>query len=343
MKVLPATELGRTGVRLTRLGLGCAPLGGLFAPVSDEDAAATLDAAWAHGVRFLDTAPLYGHGRSELRIGHWLHARDRDELAIATKVGRVLVPSRDVSDRDSIYRETLPFRPAFDFTRSGILRSFESSLERLGVGRVDILHLHDPDDHFDVALREAVPAIMALKAQGLIRAVSAGMNQWEMLARFAQEAPFDCFLLAGRYTLLDQSAGATLLPLCHARGIRIIVGGPYNSGVLATGSRGAGHYDYAAPPPAILARTEALENLCRRHRVPLRAAALQFPLGHEAVISVVAGARHPDEVADNVRMYDFPIPTAFWQELGQSGLLLDGTPTPPGDDTRRPDVETEAP
>jgi D-threo-aldose 1-dehydrogenase len=322
------SEIGRTGIRVTRLGLGGAPLAGLFESVRDEDARATLSTAYGAGIRYFDTAPFYGHGRGEARLGAFLREQPRDDFVLSTKVGRVLVPAAEGAIEDHQYKDVLPLNPVFDFSADGILRSFESSLERLGLERVDILHVHDPDAHHREVLEEAFPALSRLRDEGRIAAIGAGMNQWEMLCDFAREADFDCFLLAGRYTLLDQSALPRLLPECEKRGISILIGGPYNSGVLAAGSRGSGHYDYERPAPAILEKVARLETVADRHRVPLKAAALQFPLAHPAVASVIPGARTAAEVEENVRMFSHPIPSAFWSDLRSENLLPVEAPVP---------------
>jgi D-threo-aldose 1-dehydrogenase len=321
------SEIGKTGLRVTRLGLGGAPLGGLFESVREEDVRATLSAAYAAGIRYFDTAPFYGHGRGEMRLGAFLRERPRGEFVLSTKVGRILVPAEGAIENHQ-YKDVLPLNPVFDFSADGILRSFESSLARLGLERVDILHVHDPDAHYRAVVGEAFPALARLREEGRIAAIGAGMNQWEMLHDFARELDFDCFLLAGRYTLLDQSALEKLLPECEKRGISILIGGPYNSGVLAAGSRGSGHYNYEAPPPAILEKLRRLETVASRHGVPLKAAALQFPLAHPAVASVVPGARTASEVEENVRMFSHPIPSAFWNELLAEGLLPEEAPVP---------------
>ena len=204
---------------LTPLGLGTAPLGGLYSPVSDEEAHRVIDTAWHHGIRFFDTAPLYGHGAAERRLGAALAGRPRDRYVLATKVGRLLRRPAEPAPEDAYYKGTPPERPVFDFSHDGVMRSFEESLKRLGVDRIDILHLHDPDAHESEAMAGAYRALDRLRAEGLIRAVGAGMNQWPMLARFAEAGSFDTFLLAGRYTLLDQSALPTLLPVCQRRGV----------------------------------------------------------------------------------------------------------------------------
>ncbi len=321
-------EIGRSALPVTRLGLGGAPLGGLFESVKDEDARATVASAYGAGVRYFDTAPFYGHGTGEIRLGKCLKPYPRASFVLSTKVGRVLVPVDPGAVEDHQYRDVLPLNPVFDFSRDGVLRSFESSLDRLGLERIDILHIHDPDEHYREALDQAFPALARLRAEGRISAVGAGMNQWEMLLDFARAADFDCFLLAGRYTLLDQSSLGELLPECERRGIAVLLGGPYNSGILAAGSRGAGHYNYQAPPPGIMERLVSLERVAERHGVPLKAAALQFPLGHPAVASVIPGARTAAEVEENVRMMSHRIPPAFWQDLREESLVAPEAPLP---------------
>jgi D-threo-aldose 1-dehydrogenase len=313
MRASDRVQLGRTSLTVTRLGLGTAPIGGLYQSVADEAAAGAIAASWDAGLRFYDTAPLYGEGLAESRLGRGLRDRPRAEYTIATKVGRVLVGD--------------PPEPVFDFSRDGVMRSFESSLKLLGLDAVDVLHVHDPDNHYEQALREAYPALDELRRAGAVRAIGAGMNQAEMLSRFAREADFDCFLLAGRYTLLDQVGLAELLPLCAERGIAIIAGGVYNSGVLADPRPGS-HYNYAPVPPAVLERAQRLDAVCARHGVPLKAAAIQFPLGHPAVASVLTGARSPAELEETLAMSAVEIPPDLWAELKAEGLLPEEAPTP---------------
>lgn len=314
--------MGSSGVEVTHLGLGTAPLGGMFAAVSDEDAVATVAKAYELGLRFLDTAPLYGSGSSETRTGTALRDLGADDVVVATKVGRILRPTDDAPE--SIFVGSPPLEPSFDFSRDGVLRSLEASLDRLGLDRVDIVHIHDPDDHFRAAITEAYPALHDLRADGVIGAVGAGMNQWQMLARFAVEADFDCFLVAGRYTLLDQSALGELLPRCADRGISVICGGVYNSGLLAGGDT----FDYAPAPASVMRRARRLAKVCSRCGVPLKAAAIRFPLGHPAVAAVVVGARSAAEIEENVRMFKYPIPSELWEELRTEGLLAPDAPTP---------------
>lgn len=304
-------QLGRTRLEVTRLGLGTAPLAGLYEPVTEQAAAGVVESALAAGIRLFDTAPLYGYGDAERRLGRALTPGVRDDLVVATKVGRLLHSDQAV----------------FDFSYTGVMRSVEESLERLGLDRVDLLHIHDPDGHFDEALSGAFKALDELRAQGTIGAVGAGMNQAPMLVDLARRATFDCFLLAGRYTLLDQSGLDELLPLCASRGIGVIIGGVYNSGVLADPHHSP-RYDYGPAASSVIDRALAFEAVCERHSVPLRAAAIQFPFGHPAVASVLSGARSVAEVEDNVAMVTWPIPDGLWADLRSAGLLPGTVPTP---------------
>jgi D-threo-aldose 1-dehydrogenase len=322
-------RLGRGELTTTRLGLGTAPIGGLYTPVDEPRAVATVARAWDRGLRLFDTAPFYGYGSSERRVGLALAGRPRGEFVLSTKVGRLLVPGGEDTDETWADPPT-EATPRFDFSYAAVRRSLESSLDRLGLDRVDVLLLHDPDNHYDQALADGYRALSDLRADGVIGAVGAGMNQAEMLTRLVREAPapgLDCLLLAGRYTLLDQAGLAELLPTCADRGVGVIVGGAYNSGLLADPSPGA-RFNYAPAPPALLERARALSRACERHGVPLRAAALQFPLGHPAVRTVLVGARSPEEVDDAVAMFAHPIPAALWADLKASGLLAEAVPTP---------------
>ena len=325
-------RLGRRGPEVTRLGFGGAPIGGLFEPVSDEAAASALDAVWDTGIRFVDTAPHYGAGLSERRIGAWLRGRaprEREEVVISTKVGRLLAePSgRPPPDGTEGFFGALPYQRVFDFSRDGVLRSVEQSLARLGVDRVGVLLIHDPDEHWEQAAGEAYPTLHELRDQGVTAAIGAGMNQAEMLARFVRETDVDCVLLAGRYTLLDQRGLVELLPLCEARDVAVIAGGVFNSGVLAD-PRGGATFDYRQAPPAVLDRARRLRTICARHGVRLPAVALRFPLAHPAVTSVLTGARSGSELRENVALLDVPVPDGLWEELRESGLLAAEAPVP---------------
>jgi D-threo-aldose 1-dehydrogenase len=319
-------QLGRTALSVTRFGLGTAPLAGLFEEVDEGQALRVIERAWEAGIRFFDTAPLYGHGLAELRLGRVLRERPRAEFTLATKVGRLL--RADVPpEPGQVFRGVPPVNPLFDFSYDGVMRSVEESLERLGLSRIDVLHIHDPDNHFDEALSGAYRALTQLRTDGVIGAVGAGMNQSEMLTRFAREGEFDCFLLAGRYTLLEQGALDELLPVCLEQGIAIIAGGVYNSGILADPKPGA-HYNYKAAPAHLLERAQRIRAVCERHGVSLKAAAVQFPLGHPAVASVVIGCRSLAQLDESLEMFEVDIPPALWQELKTEGLLRDDVPTP---------------
>ena len=307
-------ELGKTGLRVTRLGLGGAPLSTL----ESSSAAAIVHRALELGIGYIDTAPGYGQGYSELHLGQALAYVDRDKYIISTKVGK-----------------TLGSVKVFDYSRDSILRSMEESLKRLKMDRVDILLIHDPNGHPDgpeagylQVMREAYPALVDLRSQGLVKAFGAGMNQWEMPAQFARNGDFDCFLLAGRYTLLDQSGLSVLLPLCERKGIGIIVGGPYNSGILASDLREGAKYNYRAAPPHILEKARRVKAVCDRYDVPLKAAALQFVLAHPAVATVIPGVQSTQELEENFRLLKQPIPKELWPELKQEGLLDTEAPTP---------------
>lgn len=355
MKATDTRALGRSGLRVSVLGLGGAPLGDLYERIPQERALATIRHAYDLGVRLFDTAPLYGHGLSEHRFGHvlrsvGLHRRgeeespetaveDRDGLVVSTKVGRYLVPERPEKVERGLFRGGLNFRVVPDYGYDGAMRAFEQSLQRLGMDRVDVVHIHDVDvwtwgsgEAFQRRFREAMDgayrALHELRAQGVIRAVGVGVNEVRPLMMFAEAGEFDTFMLAGRYTLLGQEPLDDLLPLCERRGIGIMTAGPFNSGILATGAVEGATYDYRPAPAAIMDRVRRIEAVCRRHGVPLAAAAVQFPLAHPAVSSMVPGAVRPEEVDANVRLIETPIPADLWAELKHGGLLREDAPTP---------------
>ena len=281
--------------------------------MADDEAHRVVEAAWQAGIRFFDTAPLYGHGLAEQRLGAVLRAKPREEFVLATKVGRLLRADAP-PEPGQAYKGVPPVNPTYDFSYDGVMRSVEESLARLGLDTVDVLHIHDPDEHFEDALAGAYRALDRLRAEGTIRAVGAGMNQAEMLVRFAREADFDCFLLAGRYTLLDRTGAAELLPLCVEKSIAIIAGGVFNSGILANPRPGT-TFNYQQAPPELVDRALRMQEICARHGVELKAAAIQFPLRHPAVASVLTGCRSVREVEENVRMFQAPIPSSLWDEL----------------------------
>lgn len=314
--------LGRTDLRTTRLGLGLASLGGMFAPVSLEDSLQAIDAAWELGVRLFDTAPVYGYGRSEERAGLALGPRPRDEFVLCTKVGRLIEPGG--ADTQEIWVDPPPgVGPRLDYSHSAVLRSLEESLERLALDRIDVLHIHDPDQNYQQALAEAFPALVELRRRGTIGAVSLGVNHADVAARFLRdvaEGGLDCILLAGRYTLLDQSGAHELLPLCRDRGVAVMAAGVFHGGALADPSPDApkkfGHVS-----AELSARLDALRAVCDRFGVPPLAAAIQYPFGHPSVSTVIVGARSAREVRENAALLGHEIPTDFWTALQRHGLV----------------------
>jgi D-threo-aldose 1-dehydrogenase len=322
-----------------RLGLGGAPLGNLFAALDDAQADAVIDAAWTQGCRYFDTAPHYGNGLSEHRFGRALRARPRPEFVLSTKVGRLLVPHGAAPRAQHGYVDVLPFVQRWDYSRSGTRRSVEDSLQRLGLARIDVAYVHDIDaathgerapEVLSQVLSETLPELQQLKQEGLVGAIGLGVNDWRVVLEVLREADLDALMLAGRYSLLDHGALPALLPECARRGVRIALGGVFNSGILATGVRSgaAAMFNYAPAPLDLVERTAAIEAVCDAFDVPLRAAALQFPLAHEAVGIVVVGARSPAEWRDCGAMMARPIPPPFWSALRERGLLPDEAPTP---------------
>ncbi|GGY92627.1 oxidoreductase [Streptomyces olivaceoviridis] len=321
------TRLGRGGAEVTSLGLGAAALGNLYTPVGDGQAHAAVRAAWERGIRYFDTAPHYGLGLSERRLGAALREYDRADYTVSTKVGRRLEPADGTGD-DLANGFAVPaaHRRVWDFTADGVRRTLEASLERLGLDRVDIVYLHDPDDHAEEAFREGYPALEKLRAEGVVGAIGAGMNQAEMLARFVRDTDVDVVLCAGRYTLLDQSAATELLPEAVRRGVSVVIGGAFNSGLLADPARHP-TYNYAQAPRELLDRALRIQAVAERHGTTLRAAALAFCSAHPAVASVLAGARSAAEVHDCADQFATPVPDAFWRELGATGLLPPEAPS----------------
>ena len=274
-----------------------------------------LQTAIRQGINFIDTAPLYGLGSSEERIGRALKNCDRRNLVISTKVGVILTPNKVRGEKTMVR----------DYSRGAILRSWESSLERLGVDSVDILFIHDPDNHYEQAMGEAYPTLAELRDDGAIKAIGVGMNQWEMELRFAEEGDFDCFMLAGRYTLLEQGALPEFLPYCKKKHISVVIAGPYNSGILANPEKGS--YNYKDAPQAVIAKAIKIKKVCDKHGVPLKAAALQFVFGHPAVASVVPGTRSPSHQLENLNMISYNIHSSLWDELREEGLIDQEAPT----------------
>ncbi|MFD7131689.1 aldo/keto reductase [Streptomyces sp. NPDC059894] len=320
--------LGRSGVQVTRLGLGTAGIGNLYTEVDDEQAHEAVAAAWRQGVRYFDTAPHYGLGLSERRLGAALREHPRAAYTVSTKVGRRLEPADGTGD-DLADGFAVPAtdRRVWDFTADGIRRTLEASLDRLGLDRVDVVYLHDPDDHAEEAFREGYPALERLRSEGVVGAIGAGMNQTAMLTRFVRDTDVDVVLCAGRYTLLEQGALTSLLPAAAARGISVVIGGPFNSGLLAD-PRATATYDYAQAPQELIERARRLSAVAGRHGTTLRAAALSFCAAHPAVASVLVGARSAAEADDCARQFAATVPAAYWRELRETGLLPPDAPVP---------------
>ncbi len=337
------TQAGRT-LAFSAFGFGAAPIGNMNRVLSEADAEAAVRQAWTLGARYFDTAPLYGHGLSERRVGAALKGESRGGFLLSTKVGRLLEPCAPGTEDSGIYVGVPPLRVRYDYSYDGVMRSYAASLERLDLDRVDILYVHDIDamthgsaEAAQARTRELIDrggwrALDELRAAGDVKAIGAGVNAWEPCARLIELADPDIFLLAGRYTLLEQEALASLLPACAARGIGVVIGGPFNSGILATGPAAGATYNYAPAPEAILRRTAAIEAVCIRHGVRLAQAALQFPLGHPAVVSVIPGGQTPDQVAQNVALLNAPTPDRLWRDLKGAGLMTPDAPTPEGGD-----------
>ncbi len=325
-------RVGKTSLAVPRIGIGTAPLGNMFEALSDEQADAVLASAVGHRLRYFDTAPLYGHGLAEQRVGRAVAPLSREEVFVSTKVGRLLQADapRDESQfyqGEPFYKDVPAVGPVWDFTYDGIMRSVEESSQRTGLNRFDVLLLHDPDDHFDAASTSGYGALAKLREEGTVRAIGAGMNQAPMLARLVETCDLDVLLVAGRYTLLDQVAMDELLPLCEQRTVSIVVGGVFNSGILIDPAPGA-RYNYVPADSAVLARAQKIKAVCDRYSVPLPAAALQFPLAHPRVCTVLLGIRAIDELEKNLRWLEVSIPDALWADLKREGLLRDNAPTP---------------
>jgi D-threo-aldose 1-dehydrogenase len=339
MQASDKRRLGKAGVEVTIMGFGGAPLGNLFQALSEADSLATVRACYDAGIRYFDTAPLYGYGLGEHRLGEALRGRDRDTFVLSTKIGRLLRPGDPRTLDHGPFRDALPFAEVYDYSYDGVMRSVEDSLQRLGMHRIDILLAHDLDvwtHRSESARRQRVGEFMAggykamarLREQGAVRAIGAGLNETAACQDLAERGDFDCFLLAGRYTLLEQAPLDEFLPLCEQRRIGLIIGGVYNTGILATGAVEGAYFQYAPAPPEIMERVRKIEAVCARHRVRLPTAALQFPLGHPAVATVIPGTRAPSEVAQNLEIFAPTVPADFWAELKQQGLLRKDAPTP---------------
>ncbi|MEQ8307933.1 MAG: aldo/keto reductase [Hoeflea sp.] len=338
MKTRHWDRLANGGLSFTELGFGAAPLGNLYRAISEDEAHAVLTRAWDLGVRYFDTAPLYGLGLSETRLNRFLRDKPREDYVLSSKVGRLLevCPPEQRTGIGKFF-DTPTRREVYDYTYDGVMRSLEFSLERLGVDRIDILFAHDLDifnhgsqETLDAKLSELMDggykALVELRDQGVIKAFGAGVNEWQPCQWMTERGDFDLFLLAGRYTLLEQEALESFLPLATDRGIGIIIGGPYNSGVLATGPKPGAFYNYDLAPQDILDRVARIEAVCNRHEVRMVDAAFQFPLRHPAIVSVIPGGQGVAEVEANLKAATAEIPAALWAELKSEGLMRDDAP-----------------
>jgi len=338
-KVSQRRGIGRRDLKVTGLGLGTAPLGGLYRDLSDEEAQATIDAAWDAGVRYFDTAPHYGHTKAEHRLGHALRNYPRSEYVLSTKAGRRFVPRTHPYDGSEGWQNPLPFEAIYDYTHDGILRSFEDSQHRLGMVDIDILLVHDigrythgdRNAHYWKQLTEGggFKALDELRSGGAVKALGLGVNEGAVILEVMAEFDIDCALLAGRYTLLEQDTLNDLLPACEARHVSILLGGAFNSGILARGVQGDLKYNYGNAPQDVIDRVARLEAICRVHGAPLAAAALQFPYAHPAVATVLTGARSAAELRENVASFERELPLALWKALREG--LLDSRAPVPGD------------
>lgn len=337
MKVSDKKPFGRAGFDVSAFSFGTAPLGNIFRPIDEAASEAMIQQSWDAGVRYFDTAPYYGHGLAELRLGHALRWKNRRDYVLSTKVGRLLKPARRADIDFAPWVEAAANRLEFDYSYDGTMRAFEDSLQRMALEHIEILFIHDIDVFtrgdeqpavFEQAMDGCWKALQKLRDEKLVKAIGVGVNEWQVCHEALKRRDFDCFLLAGRYTLLEQDALNEFLPLCIERGAAVVVGGGFNSGILATGAKPGAKYNYSPAPAHIMKRVAAIEEVCRAHNVPLPAAALQFVVAHPAVASFCAGTRTPEQLAQNIEWFSRPIPAEFWVDLKAKGLLREDAPVP---------------
>lgn len=330
-------KFGRVDLDVTAFGFGTAPVGNIFREIDEQTSDAMYQTAWDAGVRFYDTAPMYGHGLAELRTGQSLRWKDRDEYVLSSKVGRLLKPAARGSIDFAPWVNAAPFTSHFDYSYDGTMRSVEDSLQRMALERMDICFIHDIDvftrgkdqpEVFAQAMDGCYKALDKLRSEGVVKAIGVGVNEWEVCYEALKQRDFDCFLLAGRYTLLEQGSLNDFLPLCEARGAAVVVGGGFNSGILATGAKPGAKYNYSPAPQAIMDKVAKIESVCADHSVPLPAAALQFVVAHPAIPSFIAGTRTVDQLKQNLAWFSHPIPAEFWADLKAKGLLREDAPVP---------------
>jgi D-threo-aldose 1-dehydrogenase len=338
MPAISIRKFGRLGFDITDMGFGAAPIGNFLRPISETESEAMITRAWDAGMRYFDTAPYYGHGLSEARIGQYLRWKPRHEFVLSSKVGRVLEPARRKDIDFKPWVDGLPFKPRFDYSYDGTMRSFEDSLQRMGLEYIDILFIHDADVfthgaemqkvYYKQAMDGCYRALVKLRDQGLVKAIGVGVNNWEVMLDFMKEGDFDTLLVAGRYTLLEQDSLNELLPLCERRGTALVIGGGFNGGILATGTVPGAKWNYAPAPDHIVQKVKGIEAVCAKYNVPLAAAALQFLLAHPAVASHVPGTRNVSQMEQNIALVTQPIPAELWQDLKAAGLLRQDAPVP---------------
>lgn len=326
----------RVDLQVTPFGFGTAPIGNIFREIDEQTSDAMIQHAWDAGVRYYDTAPMYGHGLAELRTGHSLRWKNREDFVLSSKVGRILKPARKKDIDYAPWTNAGRFTMHFDYSYDGTMRSFEDSLQRLNLEYMDICFIHDIDvftrgadqpEVFKTAMDGAWKALSKLRDEGVVKAIGVGVNEWEVCQKALEQRDFDCFLLAGRYTLLEQDSLDTFLPLCEARGAAVVVGGGFNSGILATGVVDGAKYNYAPAAPEIIDRVRKIEAVCADYAVPLPAAALQFVVAHPAIPTFMAGTRTVEQLEQNLKWFSHPIPADFWTTLKSKGLLREDAPT----------------
>lgn len=330
-------KFGRVDLEVTPFGFGTAPIGNIFREIDEDTSDSMIQHAWDAGIRYYDTAPMYGHGLAELRTGHSLRWKDRDDFILSSKVGRVLKPAAKADIDFAPWTNAGRFKVDFDYSYDGTMRSFEDSLQRLNLERMDICFIHDIDvftrgndqpEVFKEAMDGCWKALSKLRDEGVVKAIGVGVNEWEVCHAALEQRDFDCFLLAGRYTLLEQESQDIFLPLCQERGAAVVVGGGFNSGILATGAKEGAKYNYAPASPEIMDRVRKIEAVCAQYNVPLPAAALQFVVAHPAIPSFMAGTRTVEQLAQNLKWFSHSIPAELWSTLKAQGLLREDAPTP---------------
>lgn len=337
MNPFDKVKFGRVDLKVTPFGFGTAPIGNIFREIDEETSDAMIQHAWDAGVRYYDTAPMYGHGLAELRTGHSLRWKERGEFVLSSKVGRLLKPARKQDIDYAPWTNAGRFTMHFDYSYDGTMRAFEDSLQRLNLEYMDICFIHDIDvftrgdeqpEVFKAAMDGSWKALSKLRDEGVVKAIGVGVNEWQVCQAALEQRDFDCFLLAGRYTLLEQESHDSFLPLCEARGAAVVVGGGFNSGILATGAVDGAKYNYAPAPAEIMNRVRKIEAVCAEYDVPLPAAALQFVVAHPAIPTFMAGTRTVAQLDQNLKWFSHPIPKDFWATLKSRGLLREDAPTP---------------